>query len=428
MISLVKGQKIELSKNYPDLSSLTIGLGWSTKASSIDLDASAFLLGRNGKILSEDDFVFYNNLSDTSGCVVHMGDSLEGSSGKDDEQLQVQLDRAPNVLQRIVFTVTIHNEDNKNHNFGEISNAYIRILNDETAEEIIRFDLKNEYSLETAIVVAELYKKDNTWRFAAIGSGFNGGLEALCNAYGLEVAEEDSSQNEPPSNLKPQSSKIDLLKKKVDVVLEKKNIKNIICRVGLVLDISGSMFRLYKSGIVQEVLDRMVAVSSSLDDNGVLDMWMFDHRFKRLPSTTISNCDNYINREILDKFSRKEMFGANNEPPVMEDVVKKYTIEEKSELPNLIIFISDGGVHKTADIKRIVINSSREPIFWQFVGLGNANYGILKKLDTLKGRFVDNANFFSVDDISKISDEELYDRLLNEFPLWLREAKNKGIL
>ncbi|WP_411955968.1 vWA domain-containing protein [Clostridium estertheticum] len=227
-------------------------------------------------------------------------------------------------------------------------------------------------------------------------------------------------------------SKISLLKKKVEIVLEKKKLIGVVARVALVIDISRSMFSCYKEGKVQKVIDRIAAVAAKFDDDGTLDMWIFDHRFRRLPSVNENNYENYINREILDKHKQGlfdgKIFGANDEPPVMKDVIKYYIVENKSKYPAFIVFISDGGIHKNKEIKQIMIESSKCPLFWQFIGIGNANYGILEKLDIMPGRVVDNANFFSLDDVDKISDEELYNKLLNEFPMWLKEVKEKGIL
>ncbi|HBU83752.1 MULTISPECIES: VWA domain-containing protein [Paenibacillus] len=151
----------------------------------------------------------------------------------------------------------------------------------------------------------------------------------------------------------------------------------------------------------------------------------FAKDFLRATSVTARDFENYIART----YTLGSKGGTNNEPPVMEDVIRKYTIEEPNvRIPTYIIFFSDGGVSQKGKIMRLITESSYKNLFWQFVGLGKANYGILEKLDDMSGRFIDNANFFALDDISKISDEELYDRLLSEFPDWIKEARSKGIL
>jgi len=218
---------------------------------------------------------------------------------------------------------------------------------------------------------------------------------------------------------------INLMKKTAGVILEKKKLANVTARVGLVLDISGSMRSLYKNGTVQKVVERILAVASQFDDDGTLDVWVYDNEFSRLKSVTERDFQNYVEEYILNN-DMIHKFGRNDEPPVMEDVIQKYTVEQPSKEPTFIVFINDGGCKKT--IKKQIVESSSKPIFWQFVGIGNSNFEVLQKLDTMEGRFIDNANFFHIQDIEKTSDEELYDSLLNEFPSWLEEAKEKGIL
>ncbi|MDN3015205.1 VWA domain-containing protein [Paenibacillus sp. BSR1-1] len=220
-------------------------------------------------------------------------------------------------------------------------------------------------------------------------------------------------------------STISLLKKKAGIVLEKKKLTKVVARVGLVLDISGSMRGLYKNGTVQKVVERILAVASQFDDDGTLDVWVYDNEFSRLKSVTESDFVNYVEDYILNN-DMIHKFGRNDEPPVMEDVIEKYIIESSSKEPAFIVFINDGGCKRT--IKKPVVESSNKPIFWQFVGIGDSNFEVLEKLDSMEGRFVDNANFFHIKDIERTTDEELYNQLLNEFPFWLEEAKTKGIL
>lgn len=220
--------------------------------------------------------------------------------------------------------------------------------------------------------------------------------------------------------------------KDVQVVLEKKKLQQVKARVALVLDITGSMRPYYKNGTVQKVVERILAVASQFDDDQALDIWVYDHRFSRLPSVTEKDFENYVNRTILEN-TTIEKFGRNDEPLVMRDILAKYTLEEPSHLPTYITFINDGGVKKgtndTGDsVQKLIIESSTKPLFWQFVGIGNADFGVLKKLDTIEGRYIDNANFFQIENIDTISNAALYDMLLNEFPLWLDEAKQKGVL
>lgn len=190
-ISLSKGQKISLSKEAPGLKKIMVGLGWDTNRYSggydFDLDASAFLAGANGKCTCDQDFIFYGNLEHPSGAVKHMGDNRTGDGEGDDEQIDVDLSMLPSNIDKIAVTVTIYDADKRRQNFGQVSNAYCRIVNAETDEEIIRYDLGEDFSIETAIVVGEVYRHGGEWKFNAIGSGYAGGLAALCAQYGIDA-------------------------------------------------------------------------------------------------------------------------------------------------------------------------------------------------------------------------------------------------
>lgn len=220
-------------------------------------------------------------------------------------------------------------------------------------------------------------------------------------------------------------SSISLLKKSAGIVLEKKNLTNVTARVGLVLDISGSMRKLYKNGTVQRVVERILAVASQFDDDGALDVWVYDNEFSRLKPVTEHDFEGYVDQYILNN-DLIHKFGRNDEPPVMEDVIQKYTYEDPSKDPAFIVFINDGGCKRT--IKKPVVSSSDKPLFWQFVGIGDSNFEVLEKLDEMDGRYIDNANFFHIKDVEAISDNELYDLLLNEFPDWLKEAREKNVI
>ena len=190
-LSLKKGQKLNLSKEHPNLENILIGLGWQTNnydgSADFDLDASAFLLDVNNKA-KEKDFIFYGNLKHASGSVIHSGDNLVGGSGmSDDEQIRVSLSKLPAGVEKVAITVTIYEAKKRKQSFGMVNNAFIRIVDANTDKEILRYDLTDDYSVETAMVIAELYKKGGDWRFSAVGSGYHGGLQALCSSYGLDV-------------------------------------------------------------------------------------------------------------------------------------------------------------------------------------------------------------------------------------------------
>ena len=190
-VSLRKGQKVDLTKGNPSLKKILIGLGWDTNkydgGFDFDLDAAAFLLGANGKVNSDDDFVFYNNLKHKSGSVEHMGDNLTGEGEGDDEEIKIDLSKVPDNVEKIDFTVTIYDADTRRQTFGQVSNAYIRVVDDVTQQELIRYDLGEDFSVETAVVVGEIYRNKGEWKFNAIGSGWSGGLAALGRNYGVNV-------------------------------------------------------------------------------------------------------------------------------------------------------------------------------------------------------------------------------------------------
>ena len=190
-LNLQKGQKIDLTKGNPGLTKLLIGLGWDTNKYSggydFDLDATAFLLKGDNKVSSNLDFVYYGNLQHSSGSVEHMGDNLTGGTGGDDEQIKVDLNRVPDNIERIAIAVTIYDAEKRNQNFGQVSNAYIHIVDTTTNTELLRFDLGEDFSIETSMVVGEIYRYKGEWKFNAVGSGFKGGLKSLCLNYGVNL-------------------------------------------------------------------------------------------------------------------------------------------------------------------------------------------------------------------------------------------------
>lgn len=190
-ITLAKGQKVDLTKGNPGLKHVLIGLGWDTNkydgGFDFDLDTAAFLVGENGKVTNDLDFVFYNNTNHTSGAVKHLGDNRTGAGDGDDEQIQVDLSLIPSNINKVAFTVTIHEAQERRQNFGQVINSYIRVVDVDKNEELINFELGEDFSIETAVVVAEIYRHNGEWKFNALGSGFEGGLASLCNNFGINV-------------------------------------------------------------------------------------------------------------------------------------------------------------------------------------------------------------------------------------------------
>ncbi|WP_137743133.1 TerD family protein [Robertmurraya siralis] len=190
-INLSKGQRIDLTKTNPGLTRVIVGLGWDTNrydgGQDFDLDASAFLTDENGRATQDLDFVFYNNLIHPSGSVEHTGDNRTGEGDGNDEQIKIDFSKVPANINKIAITVTIHDAEQRSQNFGQVSNAFVRVVNADTNQEVLRYDLGEDFSVETAVVICELYKHNGDWKFNAVGSGFSGGLAALCRNFGLQV-------------------------------------------------------------------------------------------------------------------------------------------------------------------------------------------------------------------------------------------------
>lgn len=213
---------------------------------------------------------------------------------------------------------------------------------------------------------------------------------------------------------------IDLTKKKEEVhsiCLTKKPLNGLKAQVGLVLDFSGSMSDLYYNGTVQSVIENTLPLAMEFDDNNQMEVWIFDTGYHRLPDINLQNYQGYVKREILGKYN----MGYTNYAPVIHDVVKTY---KNAKLPSYVLFITDGNNDDQTKTTKIITEAAKLPIFWQFVGIGNARFTYLEKLDNLTGRYVDNADFFEVRNVKDVT----YKQLLNEFPGWLQNERVKAML
>lgn len=190
-VSLTKGERVSLTKDRPSLNKILVGLGWDVNhydgESNFDLDASVFMTKTNGKVGNDGDFIFYGNLAHSTKSVVHTGDNRTGEGNGDDEVIKVKLNEIPSDYTHLAVAVTIYDAQTRLQNFGMINNAYIRIVDEEKDEELLRYDLSEDFSTETALVVAEIYKHNGEWKFKAVGSGYNGGLQTLCSQYGIDA-------------------------------------------------------------------------------------------------------------------------------------------------------------------------------------------------------------------------------------------------
>ncbi len=399
-------------------SDLTLTLNYQGNASfRSDLDPSAFLLGENGRVAQDDDFIFFNNLQSVEGAV-RMDLSPQRAT------FRVRLQDVPPRIHKIALTVVIDGDNTLEH-LAQLSIA---------ASELARFDVDVNGRQEKALIVAEIYRYQGQWKLKAVGQGFNGGLEPLARHYGVDVAS-PAAESAPvkisvEKKLQEKAPRLVSLAKTATVSLTKHKLESVQARVAFVLDASGSMKGQFKKGNVQAVLDRIAILAVQFDDDGTMDMWGFAQRHKKYPDVTLDNLDGYISR--IQSASRSSMLeilpglgGLNNEPPVMNEIVDFY---RGTTLPVFVVFITDGGISKTREIKDVIRRSAESPIFWKFVGLGGSSYGILEKLDTFTERRVDNSNFFAIDDFAKMKDEQLYDLLLEEFRDWREQATSLRIL
>jgi tellurium resistance protein TerD len=189
-ILLSKGGNVSLSKTDPGLKNVLVGLGWDarpTEGADFDLDASAFMVKEDGKVRSDSDFIFYNQIKSTCGSVEHTGDNRTGAGDGDDESVIILLDKVPADIQRIVFCVTIHDAEMRKQNFGQVNHAYVRVVNKDSNNEVTRYDLSEDASIETAMVFGEIYRHSGEWKFKAVGQGYAGGLAALAKQYGINI-------------------------------------------------------------------------------------------------------------------------------------------------------------------------------------------------------------------------------------------------
>ncbi|UHA73479.1 VWA domain-containing protein [Paenibacillus sp. 481] len=434
--TLVTGGNVTLNAG----NELQVTVSWNSTPA--ELDVSCFIVGTNGKVASDDYFVFYNQPSDPHGHVKLRTVDARSST------FTIQLDKLSSVVAKCVFAATLDGPGT----FADVSGCTVTVR---VGGQTVVYDIK-EATRETSLVFVELYRHQSLFKLRAVGRGFNGGLKPLAEAHGVVVADDgDAGQIAHPaatvastptkisvassqpatasqsaSGSKLHLSKIDLLKKEVQISLAKKGIGSQKARVAVVFDASGSMYHLYNQGTIQRAFERVLAVAASMDDDGEMDVWFFGDNSARTPSVKAAQFEGYVDRYYCSDEDFQDKLGfENNEPEAMRDIIHKYTVESPNDrLPVFIVFFSDGGVYFSDQIAKLLVQSSRHNLFWQFVGLGNSDYGILEEFDNLPGRIVDNCNFFALDDLDRVSDQVLYDRLFNEFPSWLRAARSKGIL
>ena len=462
---MVRGWKDKLEK-YVDLNE-NIFVDMKIRGNA-EYDFCCFGVDSEGK-LSDDRYMVFYNQKTTPQKEISITELPDGV------RYTLKLSAIPAYINKLVFTVSIDGTQT----MGEMENFITKVYQQE--DQSLELSLTGgDFAKEKAVIAIEIYRKD-VWRIGCVAGGFDGGLSALLAHFGGEEVGEgtatgsqvDTAANMPLSkgtsekvsspqttSEKPAPSidtaamssssqstdqkeissptaavKVSLekklekapqlvsLAKPLGVELKKKNLETLVARVGLVMDISGSMTARFKNGTVQEIVNKTLPLAVQFDDDGELDCWYYGTTARRMDSVNLENYTKAVPKEW--KQLMLELGGCNNEPVVLRMVLDTY---RDTQLPVYVLFITDGGVSKKSEIQKIITEASKLPIFWQFVGVGGSGYGILEKLDSMKGRYVDNAGFFALDDFKKVSNEELYARLLEEFPKWLKAIRNKGMI
>ncbi|MEE2058411.1 vWA domain-containing protein [Rhodococcus artemisiae] len=392
------------------------------------VDLMVFQLGADGKVRSDNDFVFFNQPASPEGAV-----RLVAA-----DRVAIDLTAIPPVIERLSIAVAL--DDSVPGSLASVPGLGVDVVHPAGAATAKALEL----STERAAVLVEVYRRNGDWKIRNVSAGWDAGLSALVTEHGVQV---DDAPPAPAPGAADQNGvrtvageeklslekrqKLDLRKREVAKVLLDKGAPGVRARVVLVIDKTGSMNRQYTKKRIHEVVERMVPVAVQLDDDGTLEPYLYAQSFARLPDITVHEVEawseTYLHLNgVHGGIDYKRIGGINDELPIMGEIISSLT--PGTTMPTLVLFFTDGGFHQKKQISDLMKEASGLPAFWQFIGLGKANYGVLERLDTMKGRVVDNAGFFSVDDIGKVSDAELYRRLLSEFPDWLRAARGKGIV
>lgn len=429
MNHLTVGQRAPLSNlAIDDTAPITLKF---TRQSPIEMDISCFALDAAGKLINDDYMVFYNQPTSPCGQIklAHYESQPTANKGIQAE-FEVNLSKLDANIDSLFFVLSADTPLN------QIQSLEIGIW--QQSQKVQAEYQAADFAQQQASMLIQLYRKGGIWRVSNVAQGFNGGLAAIVQHFGGDVEEGSSQAADVTATLvqvKPSLEKVMLekapklvnLAKKATVSLEKRQLQQLTAKVALVLDASGSMNRQYKKGRVQEVVNRLLPLAVSFDDDQALDCWAFARDPQYLGEIGLSNYDGFIDN--AHGGWRKWALGprVNNEAEVMKAVTEFYQ-KDGLDVPIYVLFISDGGVSDNRGITRVMTEAAKLPIFWQFVGLGGRGYGILKKLDDMTGRVIDNCDFFELDDLDDMSEEALYENMLEEFPMWLKEAREIGLI
>lgn len=428
MNHLTVGQRAPLSNlAIDDTAPITFKF---TRQSPIEMDISCFTLDAAGKLINDDYMVFYNQPTSPCGQIklTHYESQPTANKGIQAE-FEINLSKLPANVDSLFFVLSADTQLN------QIQSLEIEIW--QQSQKAQAQYQAADFAQQQASMLMQLYRKGGVWRVSNVAQGFNGGLAAIVQHFGGDVEESSSTVEATvaPVQAKPSLEKVMLdkapklvnLAKKATVSLEKRQLQQLTAKVALVLDATGSMNRQYKQGRVQEVVNRLLPLAVSFDDDQALDCWAFGQHSQYLGEVGLDNYEKFI--DSVHGGWRKWELGSrtNNEAGVMKAVTDFYK-KDGLDVPVYVLFISDGGVRDTRGITDIMIRAAKLPIFWQFVGLGGRSYGILKNLDDMTGRLLDNCSFFELDDLDDVSEEALYENMLEEFPSWLKEAREIGLI
>jgi len=404
----------------------------SVRFTSGEADVSAYVLDANGKVRGDHDMIFFNQPSSPDGAV-----SLDG------RDFAIDLAKIAADVDRIAICAV--------PDTGTI--ADLKGISVE-APGAFSFAQDTAGMGESAIIIGEFYRRNGDWKFRAVAQGFNGGLAPLSRHFGIDVGDEPESGAAATSGATPDAatpaaptSKVDLRKQRIvslektdpklvslaktaAVSLEKKSLTGATAKVVLVLDISGSMGGRYQSGEVDRLVQRVLGMGLNMDDDGSIEVYAFGTGAYRIG---IADADNY-KTFVPDMLNRQGLEGSTHYGATIKMIRQDYGSQSDfGRVPVYVLFVTDGDTNDKALTEKQIKDASKEGIFWQFVGIGGTGYfstgfDFLEKLDDLRGRKVDNCDFFSVESADKPTDTELYDKMMGEYPGWIQAAKKAGVL
>lgn len=460
MREFVKGQKSKLVDLTP-ATDLTVGIGLNI-AQNQPLTLCCLGVDTAGK-LAESRFIIFNDQKTSPEGAI----KSKGPQNGDKEQFEISLKSIPPTITRLVFCAILAGPGK----LALVSGGYLRLIVGQQEIACYRFE-GQDFTNETAIIIAEIYLKD-VWRFGAVGQGFSGGLTALFKHFGSTetalpkpppvpkaVSTSSTTPRSPLSasrlslekKLAQQAPQILSLVKQASVSLKKVGLDEHRARVALCLDISGSMASLYSSSKIQRFSERILALGCRFDDDGAIDIFLFGEHAYSAGELSVDNFGGFVDR-ILKKY---QLEGGTYYGRVLKAIRSFYFPQNAggktqkpltAPIPTYVMFVTDGATFDEDETRNQIRWSSFEPIFWQFMAIGKSrkdvkdgglgsffkqltasDFRFLEELDTMEDRYVDNANFFSVEDPISIADNELYDLLMQEYPDWVKLAKPKGLL